>query len=63
MSRSLTFIWSKFKKKNQRDVFLTPFGMLCQRLSDFEQIFHDIWQREDPEKTAFLKTLQKSTCE
>ena len=54
-SSCLTFISKKFKKANQTDAFLGPFGILCQSLSGFEQIFLEIWQREDPEKTAFLK--------
>ena len=28
---------------------------LCQSLSDFEQIFREIWQREDSENAAFIK--------
>ena len=47
----LTFIEKKKLKKNK----LTAFGILCQTLNDFEQIFCDIWQRKDLEKTAFLK--------
>ena len=29
-------------------------------LSDFEQIFRELWQREDPKKTAFLKAPCRS---
>ena len=41
------------------DVFLSPSGILCQNFSDFDQIFREIWQREDPEETAFLKALRR----
>ena len=36
-------------------MFLGSFGILCQRFSDFEQIFLEIWQREDRLKIAILK--------
>ena len=39
------------------DVLLSLFGIFCQRLRHFEQIFREIWQREDAEKTAFLRAI------
>ena len=51
--------FGEIQKTNLTDVFRSPFGILCQSFSDFEQIFLEIWQREDPEKTAFLKALNQ----
>ena len=44
---------TKQKKANETYVFLSPFGILLQSLTDFEQIFREIWQREDPKNAVF----------